>query len=426
MKVSTLKNLAKERGLRGYSRLKKPELIERVINPPPIEYMRIELRQLARERGLRGYSRLRKPKLIERVINPPPIEYTRTQLRQLARERGLRGYSRLRKPELIQKLIRPVEKILHREIDARMANVPFLTPTPYSPPQATPQGPPQATPASSNDVKDLIDYLDKATKRPKKKKISYRSVSELRRLLKPIKLRKEIDKIYKRTKTFEVKESNSALKKFAKVYTISGKLGFDARSFLDNARENMTKVLRDNRNTKVKLILKCYMVRYSTNEIKPADFHSNIEVNLDGADERELYDSMVERILEKIATFQDLGSEWGFHSIIKFELHTVSYKPLRGETYILLPKELAYKKAIINVQNKEDNKCFLWSVLRALNPDEKNPQRLDKNLMGKENTLNMEGIDYPVSLKDLDKFEKQNPSISITVLGYEEKKRLSA
>ena len=41
--------------------------------------------------------------------------------------------------------------------------------------------------------------------------------------------------------------------------------------------------------------------------------------------------------------------------------------------------------------------------------------------MGKENTLNMEGIYYPVSLKDINKFEKQNPTISITVLGYEGK-----
>ena len=33
----------------------------------------------------------------------------------------------------------------------------------------------------------------------------------------------------------------------------------------------------------------------------------------------------------------------------------------------------------------------------------------------------MEGIEYPVSLKDIDKFERQNPSLSITVLGYEGK-----
>ena len=33
----------------------------------------------------------------------------------------------------------------------------------------------------------------------------------------------------------------------------------------------------------------------------------------------------------------------------------------------------------------------------------------------------MKGIEYPVSLKDLNKFEQQNPTISITVLGYEGK-----
>ena len=159
--------------------------------------------------------------------------------------------------------------------------------------------------------------------------------------------------------------------------------------------------------------------------IKPADFHSDIEINLDETDEKDLYDTTVERILEKMVTFQNEGSPWRLRSIIRLELHTVSYKPLRGETWIPLPKELANKKAIINMQNK-DNKCFLWHVLRALNPKGVHPERLDKELMEKENTLNMEGIDYPVSLKDLNKFEKQNPTISITVLGYEGKKLLSS
>ena len=64
---------------------------------------------------------------------------------------------------------------------------------------------------------------------------------------------------------------------------------------------------------------------------------------------------------------------------------------------------------------------FLRCVLRALNPKDDHPEREDKKLKPKENTLNMEGIEYPVSLKDLNKFEKQNPTISITVLGYEGK-----
>ena len=221
--------------------------------------------------------------------------------------------------------------------------------------------------------------------------------------------------------SFEVRESNSALRNFTRVYIIDGIEGFDARSFLDGARENMTRVLRNNRRTKVKLILKCIMEKGIIPEeiiIKPADFHSNIEVNLDGTDEDDLYVIMTERILEKIATFLSKGSGWRLRSIIRLELHTVSYDPLRGETWVPLPKELANKKAIINMKNK-DNKCFLWCVLRALNPKDSKPERIDKELKSKENTLYMEGIEYPVILEDINKFEKQNPSISITVFGYD-------
>ena len=258
-------------------------------------------------------------------------------LKNLARERGLRRHSRLRKSELIQRLRAPRDQILDQDIDARMANVPFLTPTPYAPPQATPTPSP-----SSNAIEDLIDYLN--------------NVKELLKSVSPKlkKLWEEIESIYEQMKSFEVRESNSAVKKFAIVYTINGIEGYDARSFLQNARQNITGVygiIEERR---------CIMEKGDTPEemvIKPAEFHSDIEINLDGTDEKDLYGTMVERILEKIATFQNEGSPWRLRSIIRLELHTVSYKPLRGETYILLPKELANKKAIINIKNK-DKQCF--------------------------------------------------------------------
>ena len=222
---------------------------------------------------------------------------------------------------------------------------------------------------------------------------------------------------------FEVRESNSALRDFARVYTINGIEGIDARSFLDNVRENITRVLRENRGKKVKLIFKCYMERPSTigeTVIKPADFHSDIHINLDGTDEDDIHIIMTERILEKMATFQSMGSGWRLYSIDKLELHTVRYNPARGETWLPLPKELANKKAIINMKNT-DHKCFLWCVLRALNLCEKDPQRIDKKLKERENTLNMKGIEYPVSLKDINTFENQNPTICITLFGYNRK-----
>ena len=229
---------------------------------------------------------------------------------------------------------------------------------------------------------------------------------------------------YPPQQTFEVRESESALSEFARVYTINGREGIDVQPFFQSVRENITSVLRNNRRTKVKLILICYMERPSIlgeTIIRPSNFSSKIEVNLNGINEDDLYVTMTERIMENMAALQQVeGSGWRFHSIIRLELHIVDYNPLSGETWIALPKALANKNAITNSRNK-DNKCFLWCVLRKLNPTKDHPERIDKKLKEKENTLNMEGIEYPVSLKDIDKFENQNPSISITVLGYEGK-----
>ena len=134
-------------------------------------------------------------------------------------------------------------------------------------------------------------------------------------------------------------------------------------------------------------------------------------------------DTILERIANLINGSSGGGSGWVFYKIIKLELHTVSYRPLRGNTWIPLPKELADKKAIINMKNK-DNKCFLHCVLRTLNPKNNHPERVDEDLISKQDTLNMKGIEYPVSLKDIDRFEKQNPDISITVLGFNEKDKV--
>ena len=277
-------------------------------------------------------------------------------LKNLAREKGLRGYSRLRKAELIQRLRAPRDQMLDQAIEARMANVPFLTPTPYTLPQATPTLSP-----SSNAVDDLIDYLNNVREIP-------RSVSPRIK-----KLQEDVKSIYNRMKLFKVREGNSALRNFARVYNINGIEGYDARSFLQNARKNITDVLRNNRGTKVKLIFKCNMERPGNLRemvIEPTDFHSNIEVSLDGTDEKDLNDTRVEKILENMATFESIGSGWRLYSIIQLELHTMGYNPLRGEKWFELPEELGNKTAIINMQNKDknkDNKSFLWCVLRALN-----------------------------------------------------------
>ena len=224
---------------------------------------------------------------------------------------------------------------------------------------------------------------------------------------------------------FEVREARSALRRFTTQYVIDGvPTPHDPQSFLNAVRQNATNILRNNRRTRVKLVLNCNMERVSivteTGTVRrSASFHSNVEVNLEGTDVDELYDAMMDRVMETIATFQMHGSNWTFRSIISLEIHTVAYEPLRGSSYIPLPKVLATKKAIINMKNK-DNECFKWCVTRVLNPVERDAERISKILrVQAEKDLNMNGVEYPVSLKSIDKVEKQNSDISVNVFGYE-------
>ena len=61
--------------------------------------------------------------------------------------------------------------------------------------------------------------------------------------------------------SFEIRESDSALMEFTRVYTIDGIEGYDAQSFLRDARKNITSVLRNNRKLKVKIVRRCIMER---------------------------------------------------------------------------------------------------------------------------------------------------------------------
>ena len=127
---------------------------------------------------------------------------------------------------------------------------------------------------------------------------------------------------------------------------------------------------------------------------------------------------MKETVLESLEQFQRQGSNWRFHSVLILDIHTVRYEPLDGSSYIPLPAYLGVKKAIINRKN-EDDECFKWTITRALNPVEKNSERIDRNLRETSETLNWKGIKFPVNLSDINNFENHNSSISVNVFGYQ-------
>ena len=118
--------------------------------------------------------------------------------------------------------------------------------------------------------------------------------------------------------------------------------------------------------------------------------------------------------------FTSNGSGWTLESVISLSVNIAKYAPLKGSSYIELPKYLTDKKAIINVKN-EDNKCLKWAVLSCLHPAKKNPQRVHKYMQFKE--LRFTGVDFPTPLSQMPKVERLN-DLAINVFGYTESARV--
>ena len=122
-----------------------------------------------------------------------------------------------------------------------------------------------------------------------------------------------------------------------------------------------------------------------------------------------------------IEAYQQNESSWQFKQVYRLEIHTIEYNPTKGSSYIPLPDWISNKKAIVNIQNK-DEKCFLWSILRYLHPKERDEYKLT-GLKEYEFSLNTKGITFPMKIKDITKFEKLNPELpGINVFSVDENK----
>ena len=154
----------------------------------------------------------------------------------------------------------------------------------------------------------------------------------------------------------------------------------------------------------------------------PAVFNSlPVEIlaatDIDGA-----LDEVREYLQKKIDEFEERGSGWILHELLRLDLHTYVYEPLRASTHIPSSDELKAKHAVVNIQNKDD-KCFIWSVSAAIYGDSHDfSHERVSHYREHETKWNMKGISMPMQLKDIARFERLN-DVSISVYGWEEGKK---
>ena len=111
------------------------------------------------------------------------------------------------------------------------------------------------------------------------------------------------------------------------------------------------------------------------------------------------------------------GSSYVFERVdlLEYHLHKISLNS--GSSYIESPEWIKHKKVTINPQNTNDNKCFQYVIIAALNYQNinHNPERISKLKPFTEN-YNWDSIDFPGGHKDSSAFEKNNNDIPINIL----------
>ena len=170
--------------------------------------------------------------------------------------------------------------------------------------------------------------------------------------------------------------------------------------------------------------LQVKFVKHSNDKkiLKNGYFNSTTDLIINETDIKLAIQASQQQILNKIAQWISEGSGWTIQLIENHYINIVNYNPLEGSSYIQLPSELQNsKKGLINLKNK-DNECFRWCHIRHLNPQDKDPQRIKKTDKQYIKKLDYSSIEFPVTVKQINKIEKQN-NICINLFGYEEKQK---
>ena len=172
------------------------------------------------------------------------------------------------------------------------------------------------------------------------------------------------------------REYKTAIKGYFKTFRVNGINGMDEKTFMNNVKPRVIDLIKSKGSIKVKLILTVRFTKENPAtgniDINVYSFASKMEIVTESTDIPVIYDQMTDKIFELIQNFQNRGSGWQLDRVEHLDININPYNPLSASSYIELPSSLYMKKAIINVKNENDNECFKWAVTSAVFPQKKN------------------------------------------------------
>ena len=347
-------------------------------------------------------------------------------LKAEAKRLGMKGYSKLIKQQLIDLLKSGAPQQI-----ASGTSEPTPTPPPRSGKRFKPAHPVKVIP-SPQEV-ELFEKEEMKKIRP----LIIRELSDLWKRLEnqvPLKyarefLKKKIEvlKLFRQSKTttrdVAFKLAEKAFGKAHQSHRIKG-YGTDIDEFFENSKNKLMELieskLKELGSAKIQTTTWIEFVKEEDDgEIIRVEkaFNSTMMEAFQGSDMNELVDEMFAKMKTDIENPKLAESKFKINEIKFLDANFHKLNLTRGSSYLPLSESILRKKAVINPINPDDEECFKWAVIASQHHEEikNNVQRISK-LKKFEDRYDWEGLEYPVAINKIDKFERRNPEIAVYVL----------
>ena len=176
-----------------------------------------------------------------------------------------------------------------------------------------------------------------------------------------------------------------------------------------------------NSSWKIQIVAKLLFISLTDSNVRQTLYSKYDNVNIVHAVDtigviNELFDTFLKCYLEGLETTMT-GSSYFFEKVDSLEYHFHKVTLQQGSSYIPSPKWIKNKKSTINPQNTENNNCFQYPIVAALNHQKipNNPERIS-NLIPFINNYNWNDLKFPAGHKGYSAFEKNNSEIALKIL----------
>ena len=205
-------------------------------------------------------------------------------------------------------------------------------------------------------------------------------------------------------------------------YRVNGRPKMDVDTFFNRIRKGLIELIKRELKTRtLARIQTTTWIRFIRDDEEGQErvelaFNSLMTSVYRGSNLDQIVDGMIDNMKFQIENPALLNSRFVFDEFLHLDVNFHQLNLTRGSSYLPLPDWLVRNKAIVNPHNN-DEECFKWAVITAENLGMKDPQRVS-NLRKFTDNYDWSGLKFPVSTKNISVFETNN-NVSVNVLAVE-------